>query len=110
MLSLLLFSGLAFFVLLPMLQRTETITLDFDWIWRRFIPHFWRDVLLPLLQGLDRAQKAVLEWLPSSASDDGNLPAQVRRRLPGNWAVSVPVFVIVLMLLTYLVVYFWLLP
>lgn len=110
MLSLLLFSGLAFFVLLPMLKRTETITLDFDWIWRRFIPRFWNDVLLPLLQGLDRAQKAVLEWLPSSAGENGSLPGHVRRRLPGNWAVSVPVFVIVLMLLTYLVVYFWLLP
>lgn len=35
-LQLLLFSGLAFFVLLPMLKRTLTITLDFDWFYRRF--------------------------------------------------------------------------
>jgi len=33
-LQLLLFSGLAFFLLLNMLKRTETITLDFDWFWR----------------------------------------------------------------------------
>jgi len=33
-LQLLLFSGLAFFLLLRQLKRTETITLDFDWFWR----------------------------------------------------------------------------
>lgn len=34
MLQLLLFSGLAFFLLLGWLQRTTTITLDFDWFYR----------------------------------------------------------------------------
>lgn len=34
-LQLLLFSGLAFFVLLPLMKRTETISLDTDWLWRR---------------------------------------------------------------------------
>jgi multicomponent Na+:H+ antiporter subunit D len=32
--QLLLFSGLAFFVLLPMMKRTLTISLDFDWFYR----------------------------------------------------------------------------
>ncbi len=36
MLQLLLFAGLAFFVLLPMMKRTLTITLDFDWFYRVF--------------------------------------------------------------------------
>lgn len=35
-LQLLLFSGLAFFVMLSWLKRTETISLDFDWIYRSF--------------------------------------------------------------------------
>ncbi|MBW2598970.1 MAG: Na(+)/H(+) antiporter subunit D [Deltaproteobacteria bacterium] len=35
MLQLLFFSGLAFFVLLKLLKRTETITLDTDWIYRK---------------------------------------------------------------------------
>lgn len=35
-LQLLLFSGLAFFVMLPMLKRTETVSLDFDWFYRVF--------------------------------------------------------------------------
>jgi len=34
-LQLLLFSGLVFFVMLPMLRRTLTITLDVDWLYRR---------------------------------------------------------------------------
>lgn len=34
-LQLLLFSGLAFFILLPLMQRTVTISLDTDWLWRR---------------------------------------------------------------------------
>ena len=37
-LQLLLFSGLAFFLLLPLMKRTETISLDVDWVWRRAIP------------------------------------------------------------------------
>jgi multicomponent Na+:H+ antiporter subunit D len=35
-LQLLLFSGLAFFLLLPMMKRTLTISLDIDWLWRVF--------------------------------------------------------------------------
>ena len=36
MLQLLLFSGLAFFVLLGLMKRTLTISLDFDWFYRVF--------------------------------------------------------------------------
>lgn len=32
--QLLLFSGLAFFLLLPLMRRTPTISLDTDWLWR----------------------------------------------------------------------------
>ena len=35
--QLLLFAGSAFFVLLPMMKRTLTITLDFDWFYRKLI-------------------------------------------------------------------------
>ncbi len=38
MLQLLGFSGLAFFVLLPLMKRTLTITLDADWLYRRLGP------------------------------------------------------------------------
>ena len=35
--QLLLFAGFAFFVLLPVMKRTLTISLDFDWFYRRFL-------------------------------------------------------------------------
>lgn len=41
-LQLLLFSGLAFFLLLPWMKRTLTITLDVDWLWRGLLPALWR--------------------------------------------------------------------
>ncbi|MDO9225690.1 MAG: Na(+)/H(+) antiporter subunit D [Pseudomonadota bacterium] len=47
-LQLLLFSGLAFFVMLNYLKRTPTISLDTDWLWRVAGPVFarrFRDVL-----------------------------------------------------------------
>lgn len=33
--QLLMFAGLVFFLFLPMLKRTDTISLDTDWFWRR---------------------------------------------------------------------------
>jgi multicomponent Na+:H+ antiporter subunit D len=41
-LQLLLFSGLAFFLMLGWLKRTLTITLDVDWIYRRLGPRLGR--------------------------------------------------------------------
>jgi len=38
MLQLLMFSGFAFFIMLPLMKRTLTITLDFDWLYRRAMP------------------------------------------------------------------------
>ena len=38
MLQLLMFSGFAFFIMLPLMKRTLTITLDFDWLYRRACP------------------------------------------------------------------------
>ncbi|MBK8264406.1 MAG: Na(+)/H(+) antiporter subunit D [Nannocystis sp.] len=48
-LQLLLWSGLAFFLLLPILKRTLTITLDFDWFYRAFFPGLWRRALKPVV-------------------------------------------------------------
>jgi multicomponent Na+:H+ antiporter subunit D len=51
-LELLLFSGLAFFVMLPYLKRTETVTLDFDWLYRRVAPR--------LAQGTEATLRAAM--------------------------------------------------
>ncbi|KAA6187687.1 Na(+)/H(+) antiporter subunit D [Thiohalocapsa marina] len=42
--QLLLFSGFAFFVLLGLMKRTLTISLDFDWFYRRFFHGLALDV------------------------------------------------------------------
>jgi multicomponent Na+:H+ antiporter subunit D len=52
-LQLLMFSGLAFFVMLPMLKRTLTIALDFDWFYRVFF--------LKILLVLEKAGYFLLE-------------------------------------------------
>ena len=61
-LQLLLFSGLAFFLLLPLMRRTETISLDADWIWRRALPTLlgWGQAALNAIWG---ALLAGLAWV-----------------------------------------------
>ena len=72
-LQLLLFSGLAFFLLLPWLRRTLTITLDLDWGYRRlgpaavgFAEHLRRrtgDAARPLLASLAARASSLAAWL-----------------------------------------------
>jgi len=46
MLQLLLFSGLAFFLMLPLMRRTLTITIDVDWLYRRLGPWAFATVIV----------------------------------------------------------------
>lgn len=63
-LQLLLFSGLAFFVLLPVLKRTLTITLDADWFYRRMFPAIWHHALRPVVAALGEIRDGVLGGIP----------------------------------------------
>lgn len=79
-LQLLLFSGLAFFLMLPMLRRTLTITLDVDWFYRRLGPAFLNGLAGGLahgLAGLDRDARALggllLRWTERWHGYDGPL-------------------------------------
>ena len=68
-LQILLFSGFAFFALLPLLKRSRMISLDIDWFYRKpgvyFYRLLWRDrlfeekLLVPLIAYL----KCVSQWL-----------------------------------------------
>ncbi|MBT6361528.1 MAG: Na(+)/H(+) antiporter subunit D [Rhodospirillaceae bacterium] len=53
MLQLLLFSGLAFFLMLPMMKRTLTISLDVDWLYRKLLPVTARE-FVRIFSPLDR--------------------------------------------------------
>jgi multicomponent Na+:H+ antiporter subunit D len=44
-LQLLVFAGLAFFLLLPLLSRMLLSTFDLDWYYRRLGPFLWRQLL-----------------------------------------------------------------
>jgi multicomponent Na+:H+ antiporter subunit D len=104
-LQLLLFSGLAFFVMLGYLKRTPTITLDVDWTWRRLLPALARGIgaligaALGALAALVAAARGALER------------AIARERLPaGRFARTVPTasmaLWVMLMLVAYLLLYY----
>jgi multicomponent Na+:H+ antiporter subunit D len=63
-LQLLLFSGLAFFMLLPVLKRTLTITLDSDWFYRTLFPGIWRHLLRPVAAALGEIRDGFIGGLP----------------------------------------------
>ena len=104
-LQLLLFSGLAFFVMLDYLKRTPTITLDVDWSWRkagtaaaRGVAAIWR-----------RLSKALSEFLSAKVTSISDLVA--RHRKPGglllrSWPTGNMALWVMVMLLAYLVFYY----
>ncbi len=82
-LQLLLFSGLAFFLFLPLMRRTETLSLDVDWLWRAGLPRAMlatESTLLKLRRftrnGLDTgkrwARKVARLLFASEPSEQGN--------------------------------------
>jgi multicomponent Na+:H+ antiporter subunit D len=102
-LQLLLFSGLAFFVMLTWLRRTLTITLDTDWVYRVVLPALSR-VALSALASAGRAGSGMLDRGLSAALRlyrDRRLDVVLARTWPtGSMALWMMV-----MLLAYLLVY-----
>ncbi|MEO1327635.1 MAG: Na(+)/H(+) antiporter subunit D [Pseudomonadota bacterium] len=110
-LQLLLFAGLAFFMFLPLMRRTLTISLDLDWVWR---------VLLfrtgALLFDLAAAGKRV------ASGTFGKALAQVHRlahRLMGipeglerpgvlarTWPIGITAIWIIILLIAYILFYY----
>ncbi|MCL5778883.1 Na(+)/H(+) antiporter subunit D [Limibaculum sp. FT325] len=77
-LQLLLFSGLAFFLMLGALKRTLTITLDVDWFWRRggraIAEEFefqWLRAYGVIVEGFWRKLRLVIEGLYVNYGPDG---------------------------------------
>ncbi|MFU8814572.1 MAG: Na(+)/H(+) antiporter subunit D [Pseudomonadales bacterium] len=104
-LQLLLFSGLAFFLLLPWMQRTRTVALDVDWLWRRVLPVAWNAGA--------RLNTRVRRWL---AVKVGRLSRDGSRRLANalapwgfigrSWQIGTTALWVALMLTTYVVIYY----
>ena len=74
-LQLLFFSGLAFFILLPWMKRTLTISLDFDWFYRRLFPmllnavsklllYLWQSLQTGIVKGLALQKQYAKHYMP----------------------------------------------
>jgi multicomponent Na+:H+ antiporter subunit D len=76
--QLLLFAGLAFFVMLPAMRRTLTISLDTDWLYRRMVP--------AIAGWLERIWTALTSWIQHQWQQHGQsrLHALIRWSLPGG--------------------------
>ena len=105
MLQLLLFAGLAFFLMLSLMKRTLTITLDFDWFYRTFGVSVVR-FLLRVFGPIDRkARRTALATFGRVVHQiyrhHGPAGALARTANAGNM-----VFWVIVMLAGYLVIYF----
>ncbi|MCZ6509584.1 MAG: Na(+)/H(+) antiporter subunit D [Alphaproteobacteria bacterium] len=105
MLQLLLFSGLAFFLLLPALKRTLTITLDWDWFWRSFGSQLATEFSL-------QGSRALLAFTKAAQRRAEHLIAQLYRHhgpqgvLARTWPTGSMVLWVAILLGGYLLLYF----
>ncbi|PRQ07926.1 Na(+)/H(+) antiporter subunit D [Enhygromyxa salina] len=102
-LQLLLFAGLAFFVLLDRLKRTLTITLDADWVYRRMFPGLWQWVFRPLLLALEPIHEGLIEDLPRMAAREFGAGSAKRGGVRyQRWGVGTTVLLLTVVLLAFL--------
>jgi multicomponent Na+:H+ antiporter subunit D len=104
-LQLLLFSGLAFFVMLSYLKRTPTITLDSDWVWRRLLPAGAAAIETMIVamrrvlrQRAGQVGNALLSFVSRQAGHEA--------RLARTWATRSMALWVLVLLLGYLVLYY----
>lgn len=104
-LQLLLFSGLAFFVMLDYLKRTPTITLDVDWLWRVAGPEAAKSFRLALTETraglgdiIEARRLAIADFLTRHRRPDGLLLR--------SWPTGSMSLWVMVMLLAYLAIYY----
>jgi len=61
--QLLLFAGFAFFVMLKLMRRTLTISLDFDWFYRKFFKEIGSEFTLRSSMAREAQAQRILAWL-----------------------------------------------
>ncbi len=105
MLQLLLFSALAFFLMLPLMKRTLTITLDVDWFYRRLGTRLVRGIVAlgaPIDAGARRAALHRLDrFIAGVFRHHGPDGAMAR-----TWQTGSTVLLVTLLLGIYLLVYY----
>jgi multicomponent Na+:H+ antiporter subunit D len=105
--QLLLFAGLAFFLLLPMMKRTETISLDFDWFYRKPGAALVKFLLRSAdrsWQGIERSLKASLQLAIKRSYDaEAGQPKGYFAKL---WPTETMVVWVAVLLAGYLMIYY----
>ncbi len=104
-LQLLLFSGLAFFLLLPWMQRTLTISLDTDWLWRVLLLRLAAGII-QALSGIGRTLKGgvsarlqqLLRWSQRHWGHDGAFAR--------SWPIGTTALWIAVLLSVYVLIYY----
>jgi len=104
-LQLLLFSGLAFFVMLGFLKRTLTISLDLDWFYRMFAPRLV-NLLTPLLTGVIAGLERTAASVAQRAGKTLHRHHGPQGALARTWPTGSMAFWTVVMLLAWLALYY----
>jgi multicomponent Na+:H+ antiporter subunit D len=104
-LQLLLFSGLAFFVMLGFLKRTLTISLDVDWFYRMFAPRLV-NLLTPLLSGVIAGLERTAAAVAQRAGKTLHRHHGPQGALARTWPTGSMAFWTVVMLLAWLGLYY----
>lgn len=112
-LQLLLFSGLAFFLLLPLMKRTETISLDVDWLWRRGLPALgvrlalWAVPLRDLgLRVSGRAREFIVHLTVRYLGQPHTADREERGLFARSWPIGTTALWIAILLSGYVLVYY----
>jgi len=112
-LQLLMFSGLAFFLLLPLMKRTETISLDTDWLWRvllfqlgvrayRFAAAAGTTASTAVGSSLSRMETVARRYLGPAGQQEGR-PGVFARA----WPIGATALWIAVLLTAYVLVYYF---
>ncbi|MCK5547293.1 MAG: Na+/H+ antiporter subunit D, partial [Rhodospirillaceae bacterium] len=104
MLQILLFSGLAFFVTLPLMKRTMTITLDTDWFYRKLGTRIERAVTVIIGNAMGTfasVRSKSVSWIISILFEHHGPRGALARSAPAGLMVMW----VILILLVYLVIY-----
>lgn len=109
-LQLLLFSGLAFFLLLPLMKRTNTLTLDTDWFWRRLGKSLTEHLINLLERGKESTVNSLLTRVGRIIHAGDQLLTGGDSRDPGAlgsaWSIGTTALWIVALLSAYIGIYY----
>jgi len=104
MLQLLLYSGLAFFVLLKLMKRTLTITLDVDWVYRKLLFNAARKatiVITKFNRGFGNTKNKLVSKIITLATEHHNPRGVLARTTPAGEMA----FWMIVVLCAYLIIY-----